>query len=202
MFNVIFWSFVVISVFCAARYGYVAATASDGPQKGRARLIAGWAFCSWFSLFPALAIVHRAFLPAYEFQGTITSVDVRGRGRDYSAYLTIVTTQGGSIRVHVDNSDRLWRIGQRLRIRYYGEIGELIQATFIDENGNEQGQANGTAIVGEIFSIGIGILLAFAVWWRYRRDPHGRIENPHELSGQYGSVDEESLLHLSRTSKE
>jgi hypothetical protein len=46
MFREIFWSFVVLSVLCVVRFGYVTATASYGPQKGPARLIAGLAFCS------------------------------------------------------------------------------------------------------------------------------------------------------------
>ena len=194
----IFWGFFVVSLLGIARFGYVAATTSDGLQKGRARLIAGWAFCSWFIVLPILWSVYEAHLQVFEFQGTITSVDVRNhQSSHYSADLQIATTLGGTIAVHVSDDTRFWRTGQHLRVRYYGDSGELLNAIFLDSAGRQEGEVNRSAVFGRAFSIIIGILIAAAVWVRYRRDPEGRIEDTRDSSNIFDAVDQESILHLS-----
>ncbi len=99
-----FWGFFFVSLVCIAKYGYVAATASDGLRKGRARLIAGLAFCSWFIVLPVLWTIYEANLQVFEFEGNITSVDVRNhQSSHYSANLAIATTLGGTISVHTSD---------------------------------------------------------------------------------------------------
>jgi hypothetical protein len=149
-------------------------------------------------MLPALVMLRRASMPVYEFQGTITSIQVKSHTRSYGAILDDCDNGGGSINVHVSNPSEFWRNGQRLKVRYYGNVGELIKATFIAENGEEQGETSATTNGEQIFSIAVGIFIAFLIWWQYRRDPHRRIESRREPSGLYDSVDQRSLLHLSK----
>ena len=192
-----------LSALLVVRYGYLAATVSRGIEKGRARLIAGLAFCFPFFALPTVLMTYRATLPVYESQGTIESITVKRSGsRDYSAYINIAIPGDGSISVHVSDADEHWRTGQRLKFRYFGSSGELLTAVFIDEKGRKQGEANETSPASAAFTIAYGFLFAVLVWWQYKHDPEGRIEQAREPSGLYDSVDQKSLLHLSETSKE
>jgi hypothetical protein len=203
MFRAICCGLLGISALLVIRYGYLAATATRGIKKGRARLIAGLAFCFPLIALPALVMIYEATLPVYEFQGTIVSVNVKRSGsKYYSAYLNVAIAANGSINVHVSDADEHWRTGQRLKFRYYGTTGELIKATFIDENGREASEVYGSSPAVEIFTVGYGVLFAFFVLWQYKHDPEGRIEQAREPSDLYDSVDQKSLLHLSETSKE
>ena len=194
----LFWGFFGISLLCIARYGYIAATASDGLRKGQARLIAGLAFCSWFIVLPILWSVYEKHLQVFEFGGTIASVDIKNhQSSHYSANLIITTELGGTIVVHVSDASKFWRTGQRLRVRYYEGSGELVGAAFLDSAGKDEEDINASSLLARVFSIVIGSLAAFGMWLQYRRDPEARLENTREPSGLSNAVDKDSLLHLS-----
>ena len=199
----LFFVYICLAVLLIARYGILAATESEGLRKGRSRLIAAFTFCSGFVFLPLLQINYEAHLLVYELEGTIRSVRILdGSAKYYSAYLEIVTTTGGDISVHVSDRNDAWHSGQRLKIRYYGDIGEMIDATLLSLDGQKEGKINRTAILGRACSIVVGLFLCGGVWIRYRRDPEGKIENTDSSSGITGTVDQDSLLHLSEINSE
>lgn len=135
-----FWVYLIFSLLLVARYGYIAATSSIGPRKGRARLVATLAFTFSFMVLPLLWAVYESHLTVFYFNGTITSTRVvNANPKYYSAFLTIATTHGGEIEVHVSERSEGWRIGQRLSGRYYGDTGELIRASLLGSDGTKQG---------------------------------------------------------------
>lgn len=198
MFRDVLIGYVVVAVILCIRYGYVAATASVGIQKGRAKLIATLTFLSFFYVVPLLQTLQETRLTVFDFTGTIRAVQVQdASSRYYSAYLDIATTEGGEVRVHVSDRSDGWREGQRLRVRYYGDTGELIYATFYGPDGKQTGVANRIAGFGRAALALLGIVLSWFAWRRFNRDPEGAIETPAQSSGLSDAVDEESMLHLS-----
>jgi hypothetical protein len=198
MYREIFWGYLGIVVGVCTCYGYIAATESVGPRKGRAKLIATLAFLSLLYV-PLLSLTLLEWsLPVFEFGGTITSVHVQdSSSRHYSAYLEIATTKGGEVRVHVSNPSDAWHTGQRLRVRYYGDTGELIRATLFGSDGKQTGVVNLTAGFGRTVLVLMGLVLSWFAWRRFYRDHEGAIETPEQSSGLSDAVDEESMLHLS-----
>lgn len=82
-------------------------------------------------------------------------------------------------------------------MRYYGESGELIKATFLDIAGHSEAELNRSSGIARVFSIITGIFLAWGICMRYQRDPEGEIEDTREPSNLSDAVDQQSLLHLS-----
>jgi hypothetical protein len=163
--------YLCISIFLMVRFGYLAATEAEGPRKIRGKLIATLAFVSLFIVLPLLWIADESTLPIFEFDGVIRTVQIfNSDNRHFSAQLTITTNTGGTISVHVSDRGNGWQEGQRLHIRYLGDSGELLQATFFDAEGHKQGVANRTAGPGRALSILFGALLCGATIRRYRRD--------------------------------
>lgn len=169
------WAETVIAALIAIRYGYVAATDSEGPRKGRARLTASLAFSSSFMLSALFVLVFKWTRPLFEFEGTVESVHVRDSdNRHYSADLRIITTSGGEISVHTSDSSPLFRAGEHLRGRYRGDTTELVKAYFYASDGSQEGVFNGFSTIRLYIGLLVGLFAVWASFRKYRRDPHGR----------------------------
>ena len=198
MYRNLFLGYIGVAAVLCLRYGYIAATAGVGPRKGRAKLIATLAFLSFFFVSPLLWTLYESHLPVFAFDGTISSVQVQdGDSRHYSAYLGIATTKGGEVQVHVSDRSDAWHAGQRLRVRYFGDTGELIQATLFGPDGKQTGVLKRTAGFVRTVSVLFGLVLSWFAWRRFRWDPEGAVEAPTQSSGLSDAVDEDSILHLS-----
>ncbi|MGA2887728.1 MAG: hypothetical protein ABSE51_06725 [Terracidiphilus sp.] len=174
----LFWGYLCGLILLTARCGYVAATDGTGPRKGRARLIATLAFASCFVAGPLLWVSYESHLPTFDFEGVVTSVRVENsNSKHFSAQLSIMTTLGGNATVHVSDRSDAWRVGQHLRVRYYGDTGELISATVFDSSGKEEKTINRTAGFSRPWSVLVGFVLAWLAWVRYRRVPNGEFES-------------------------
>lgn len=196
--QILFWMYLSLSVLLMVGYGYVAARASIGPRKGRARLIATLVFTSCFIVLPLLWAVYESQLPVFNFDGIITSVRmINTNPKYYSALLTIATTNGGEIEVHVSQMSDGWRVSQRLNVRYYGDTGELIRATLLSPEGAKQGTVSSTDGFVRFSSVALGLVSTWLAWKRYRQDPEGAVDRPPRSSELSDAVDRESMLHLS-----
>jgi len=165
-------AFASAAVLLILRYGYVAATEIAGAKKARATLVATLGFASFFVVLPLLWLGYEAQLPVFEFDGVIESVRVEtSSNKHYSAWLSILTSLGGTITVHVSGRSEGWSSGQHLKVRYYGYTAEMIQATFFDASGKEQGQFHGTSWMLSVSSIVIGAYLIWAACVQYKRAP-------------------------------
>jgi len=177
------YRYLLVAFVCAAsvlilRYGYVASTESTGSKKARAILVATLAFASFFVVLPLWWIGYESQLPVFEFDGVVESVHVENSSsKHFSAELSILTSSGGSITIHVSDRSRGWIRGQHLRVRYYGDTGELIHALFFDANGNEEGVANRTSSMTRALSVVLGLFLIGGALFRYKRDPEAEIES-------------------------
>jgi hypothetical protein len=181
MLTLILIGYILVAALLLLRYGYLAATESTGSRKGRATLIATLVFASFFLVLPLLSTIHESQLQVFDFNGVIASIRVLDSStKYYSAQLSILTSQGGNITVHVSDRSYAWRVGQRLRVRYFGDTGELIRATVIDSSGKEEGIVNRTAGFSRIWFVLIGLFFVGGAWVRFRRDPSGAIENAKE----------------------
>lgn len=183
------------AILLILRYGYLAATESVGPKRARATLVTTLAFASFFVVLPLWWAGYEAQLPVFEFDGVVESVHIQSNSsKHYSAWLSIVTSSGGTISVHATGRSSGWSAGQHLRVRYYGDTGELIQATFLDQDGEEQRSFHSASWMSRAWSILIGAFLILAAWMRYKRDPHVEIEShPDESGARIYDFDEEPL---------
>ena len=178
--------YLLVAFVCAAsvlilRYGYVASTESTGSKKARAILIATLAFASFFVVLPLWWMGYESQLPVFEFEGVVESVHVENsNSKHFSAELSILTSSGGTITIHVSDRSRGWISGQHLRVRYYGDTGELIHASFFDANGNEEGVANRTSSMTRALSVVLGVFLIGGAWFRYKLDPEAKIESDND----------------------
>lgn len=89
-----------------------------------------------------------------------------------------------------------WRVGQRLRMRYYGYIGELISATLLNPDGTPAGIRNRAASFSRAVSVVLGLFTTWAVVKRYRRYPEAAEDSVGRSSSSSNTVDQDSLLHL------
>jgi hypothetical protein len=136
------------------------------------------AFASFFVVLPLWWIGYESQLPVFEFDGVVKSVRVQNSSsKHFSAELSILTSSGGTINIHASDQSRGWIGGQHLRVRYYGDTGELIHASFFDANGNEEGVANRTASITRVLSVALGVFLIGGAWFRYKRNPEAEIES-------------------------
>lgn len=188
-------AFVGAAVLLILRYGYAAATESTGPKKARATFVATLAFASFFIVLPLGWAGYEAQLPIFEFNGVVESVHVQiNSSKHYSAWLSVLTSSGGTISVHASERSGGWSIGQHLRVRYYGDTSELIQAAFINNSGKEEGGFRRTSWMSRAWSILIGAFLICAAWVRYKRDPHAELEShPGESRPRIYDFDEEPV---------
>lgn len=163
-------AFVCAAVLLILRYGFCAATESTGPTKARATLIATWAFASFFVVLPLWWMGYESQLPIFELQGVVESVHIESSSsKHFSAYLSVLTSVGGTVTVHVSDRNKGWIAGQHLHVRYYGDTGELIHATFFDASGKEEGSAIRTASFLRMWWMVLGVYLIAGAWKRYKR---------------------------------
>jgi hypothetical protein len=164
----------VLALLTVARYGWIAATESDGPRKARARLIASLLFSSSLCIAPMLKFFYDESLPIFEVNGKIDSVNVRNSSsKYYSAYMQIQTNSGGDVVVHASDRNERFHIGQQVKVRYRGETGELVKAYFYSNDGSQEGVFNNTLILSEVSLFLVGIFCVWASIRKYRRDPEG-----------------------------
>jgi hypothetical protein len=198
IYRYIFWGHLSLSLLLIVVCGYVAATSSVGQRKGRARLIAALSFTSWLVVSPLLWTLYESHLPVFEFDGVISSLVVDdSSSKHYSARLSIATTTGGNVMVHVSDRNDSLHVGQRLRVRYYGNTGELISATLFSPDGREAGVVNRTTGFLRACLVLLGLFLVGVILKRHLRDPSGATESIDRSSKLSAAVDEDSLLHLS-----
>jgi hypothetical protein len=177
LFRYLFWGYLIVAIFAIVRYGLLAATESIGVRKGRSRLIATLAFASCFIVLPLLWTAYESQLPTFELTGVVDSVKVENSsGSHFSAWLSLATTSGGEVTIHVSEESGAWQVGQRLRVRYYGDTGDLIRAIAFGADGKEKGTIQSNSGFSRIVSVLIGLLLSCAGRVRYRRDPNGEVE--------------------------
>lgn len=170
-------AFICVAALLILRHGYVAATESTGPKKARATLIATLAFASFFVVLPLWWMGYEWQLPVFEFDGVVESVHIESSSnRHFSAELSILTSVGGTVSVHVSDPSSRWIAGQHLRVRYYGDTGELIHASFFDASGLEEGVANRTSSFFRAWWIVLGVFLVGGAWTRYKRDPQAEFD--------------------------
>ncbi len=187
----------VVAVLLVARYGFLAATESYGPRKGKAYLIASLAVSLWLCFSSLLISLSDASLPMFEFEGTITSFHVRDSdSRRYKADVQIHTTQGGDISIHTSDFSPSMKHGQHIKVRYRGETGELIQAKFYESNGKQEDVLNTTSSFSRIFVILLGLFLVWASFRKFRRDPKCTEESASADPSLMGTSDEKSILGL------
>jgi hypothetical protein len=164
----------VLSFVVILRYGFIAATESEGPRKSRARLVASLIFSLWFCITPVLKFLYDQSLPVFESSGEINSVQVlNSDSKHYSAYLHLNTTAGGEITVHASDRSPRFRAGQQLKVRYRGDTGELIKASFFAADGNREGTFNSTLPFEESAILLVGLFCTWASIRKYRRDLEG-----------------------------
>lgn len=193
----LFWAYIALSAGTAVTSGYVAATDSASPRKGKAVLICTLSFSSFFFVVPFLWSLYERSLPVFQFDGVITQVSVHSHSsRHYSAQLGIATADGGKIEMHVSDSSSAWRVGQRLRGTYFGDTGDLIRVTLIGPDGRAQGIVRRSAPLTRLLSISLGLFLSWAAFKKFRSDPEGLFEGQRKAPSPDG-VDGNSLLHLS-----
>jgi hypothetical protein len=188
-------AFVSAASVLVLRYGYVASTEGTGSKKARAILIATLAFASFFVVLPLWWMGYESQLPIFEFDGVVESVHVwSSSSKHFSAEMSILTSFGGTITVHVSDRNRGWMSGQHLRVRYYGDTGELIHASFFDANGNQEGVANRTSSMTRALSVVFGVFLIGSAWFRYKRDPEAEIESESDqATGRLYDLDQQQL---------
>lgn len=188
-------AFICAAVLLILRYGYIAATESTGPTKARATLIATLAFASFFIVLPLWSMGYESQLPVFEFDGVVNSVHIESSSsRNFSAELSILTSAGGTITVHVSDRSKGWIAGQHLRVRYYGDTGELIHATLFDNSGNEEGVVNRTSSFFRAWRIVLGAFLIGGAWTRYKRDPEAEFDDAEdESNSQLYDLDQNEL---------
>lgn len=195
IFRYLLAAFIGVAVLLILKYGYVAATESTGSKKARATLIATLAFASFFVVLPLWWMGYESQLPVFEFEGMVESVHIESSSsRHFSAELSILTSVGGTVSVHVSDSNSRWIAGQHLRVRYYADTGELIQATFFDASGREEGVANRTSSFFRAWWIVLGVFLIGGAWTRYKRDPESEFDGAEDQTdGRLYDLDEEPL---------
>lgn len=178
-----FTGYVILSGIVALGFGYVAATSGNGRKKSRAILTASLLFSSWLVLGPLLFYLNNNSQPTIERTGRITAVRVlRASDRFYSAYMTVQTTAAGEVTVHCSDRSEFLRAGELVKLRYYGDSGELIEAWFYAPNGRQEGILQNAANWERAWLLAIGLICVWASIRKYRRDPQGAEKLPKTSS--------------------
>jgi hypothetical protein len=166
-----FTGYVILSGIVALGFGYVAATTSNSRKKSRAILTASLLFSSWLVLGPLLFYLNNNSQPIIERNGRITSIRVlRASDRFYSAFMTVQTSGGSEVTVHCS--------GEAVKLRYYGDSGELIKAWFYAPNGRQEGILQNAANWERAWLIVIGLICIWASIRKHRRDLHSSPKAP------------------------
>jgi hypothetical protein len=171
----IYWIATSLAFLAAVYFGYVAATESEGQRKSKSRLIASLIFSSWFFLSAAAWFLYDRTRPIFEISGTLESLRVLSSdSRHYSAYMRIATSTGGEIMIHISDRSTEFQPGQRLDVRYRGDTGELIDASFYSNVGQKQGVFHSSSTFSQLVGMAIGLFCIWASIRKYRRDPEGQ----------------------------
>jgi len=188
-------AFVIAAAGSILRYGYVAATEGAGQKKAHALFVATVAFASFFVVLPLWWMGYESQLPVFEFEGVIESTHIESSSsKHFSAELSILTSGGGTITVHVSDPSRGWKAGQHLEVRYYGDTGELIHATLFDASGKQEGVVNRTSSMFRAWWMVLGIFLIAAAWRRHRLDPEAKYDGAEDQpSGRLYGLDQPKL---------
>ncbi|MDR3792423.1 MAG: hypothetical protein P4L03_03490 [Terracidiphilus sp.] len=176
LYRVILWATTIMAATLALRFGFIAATESDHPQKGRARLFAVLTIGIWLCVAPVLVLLMNATLQTFQFEGVVSCVCVIHSGSmHYQASIVVQTTLGGSVTANTNNSFHGLVQGDRVRIRYQADTGELLQAAVLAPDGSvmHSFQRSRGAVWG---MIALGLFFVWGSIRRYRRDPEGQIE--------------------------
>jgi len=183
----------ILAILAGTRYGFIAATESDGPRKRQARLIATLAFGSWLCISALSVITYNVRLPIFQFEGNIESVQViHSDSRHYSAYLRIQTFAGGDITIHASNRSQYFRPEEHVKVRYQGDTGELLKATFVAPDGKQEGVFNGTSTWAPYFVLLFGIFVIWASFRKFHRDPEGAEDTAWSNPSLLDSIDDDS----------
>lgn len=168
------WIETILAILIGIRFGYVAATESDSPRKGKAYLTASLAFSLWVCVSAFLVVLYNASLPIFEFEGKIESVRLmRSDSRHYSVFLGIQTFAGGNITIHASGGSQYFHTDEHVKVRYQGDTGELLKASFFAKDGRQEGVFNGTSTWPPYFALLFGLFCIWASFRKYRRDPEG-----------------------------
>jgi hypothetical protein len=168
------WVETTLAFLVVARYGYIAATETESPRKGKAYLIACLVFSLWICLITLTMIVYNSTRPIYEFDGEIESVHVRDADtRHYWTDLEIHTAAGGDIAIHATDRSDGFRVGQRLKVHYRGDTDELVGAYFYSAGGKQEGVFKSTSAIGQYGLLLVGLFCVWASVRKYRRAPEG-----------------------------
>jgi hypothetical protein len=191
--HALLWIETTLAILVVIRYGFIAATESDSPRKGRARLIATLAFGSWFCISALSMIIYNASLPVFEFGGEIESVQIiHSDSRHYSAFLRIHTLAGGNITIHYSGRNEYFRKGEHLKVRYQGDTGELLKATFLAPDGRQEGVFNGTSTWQPYLVLLPGLFAIWAGFKKFHRDPEAVEDTTWRNPSLLDSVDDDS----------
>lgn len=87
--------------------------------------------------------------------------------------MRIATFAGGEITIHTSDRSTKFQPGQRLDVRYRGDTGELIDASFYSNIGQEQGVFHSTSTFSQLVGMAIGLFCIWASIRKYRHNPEG-----------------------------
>jgi hypothetical protein len=170
----IFWIVTIPALLVCIGFGYVAATAADGPRKGKARLVASLTFSSLVFLAPALKFAYDRSLPVLQFSGVIHSIRVLDGGRHPSADLQIANSAGSIVTVRASDSSPFFRSGEHVTVHYRDMTRHLIRAEFFTADGHQEGTFHDSFSASEVIVTICGAFCIYASIRKYRRDPEGK----------------------------
>lgn len=153
-------------------FAVASAMQSVSPRKGKQRLTAFLCIggCIYGIAFSMLA--YQAKLPTCELLGEIEQAQVHAEGKGHRTTL-LVRISGGEITVDASGTSPFFHTGQSIRARYQGVTGHILEAHFLSTNGAEVGVFNGTDTWPSYGLLLVGLLVIFAGYKKYRRDPEG-----------------------------
>ncbi|MGA9069182.1 MAG: hypothetical protein WB424_02935 [Terracidiphilus sp.] len=183
----------VIALLIAVRYGYIAATESDSPRKGKARLIGTFVFGSWLCIGSLSMILFNASLPVFDFEGRIESVQViHSASRNYRASLQIQTTSGGNILIFASDRSQNFHPGEYVKVHYQGDTGELLKASFFAPNGKQDGAFISSSIWTPYLGFLFGMFIIWAGFRKYHRDPEAAEDSSWSNPSLLDSVEDDA----------
>jgi hypothetical protein len=182
----------VIAVVC----GYFASIYGISPRRGKALFAAALFGGSGVFIAALTLLLYERHLPVFEAEGNIEAVQIYG-GKQGRSDVLIHTSSGGDIAIHASGRSPYFRQGEHVKVRYQGETGAILKASFVSADGREEGVFNGTGMWPLFLFLLGGALVIVLGFKRYRRDPEGAEEPSQRNQHPYGSVDKESLLNLS-----
>ena len=189
----------VLAFVGAVYFGYQAAISSIGPEKGRARFRATTLVGVGICLLAISTTTDKCTHPLLAFDGTLLSQHiVQHDSRRFSDYLQIQTFQGGLISVHISSRIGLTP-GQKLRVQYESESGEVRRVRFYSESGILQREWKSPWALQAGFMMLLGLFFIWGARLKFRRDPEDQEEPREQDSNVTTTVDEASLLHLHRS---